>query len=57
MLSLVPLEIYFRDGRAKVELALVRGRRRHDKRNAIAERDARRETERAMSQRNRERGG
>jgi SsrA-binding protein len=48
-LTLVPLSIYFRNGRAKVELALARGRRRHDKRQAIAERDARREAERAMA--------
>jgi SsrA-binding protein len=57
VLSLVPLEMYFRDGRAKVELALVRGRKRHDKRHAIAERDAQRETDRAMSQRGRDRLG
>jgi SsrA-binding protein len=50
-LTLVPLDVHFRDGRAKVELALVRGRRRHDKRHALAERDARREAERAMSRR------
>ena len=39
-LSLVPLSIYFKDGRAKVELALAKGRKTHDKRQAIAERDA-----------------
>src|SRR5215213_6494091 len=50
-LTLVPLDVHFRDGRAKVELALVRGRRRHDKRHALAERDAKREAERAMSRR------
>ncbi|MCZ7526736.1 MAG: SsrA-binding protein SmpB [Acidimicrobiia bacterium] len=47
-LTLVPLQVYFTDGRAKVELALARGRRRYDKRQAIAERDARREAERAL---------
>jgi SsrA-binding protein len=47
-LSLVPLRLYFKDGRAKAELGLGRGRARHDKRRAIAERDARREAERAM---------
>ena len=47
-LTLVPLSIYFKDGRAKVELALARGRKRYDKRHAIAERDAKRDTERAM---------
>src|SRR5438067_4227983 len=47
-LTLVPLSIYFQDGRAKVELALARGRRLYDKRHAIASRDARREAERAV---------
>jgi SsrA-binding protein len=49
-LTLVPLSIYFKDGRAKVELALARGKRTYDKRHAIAERDAARETERAIKQ-------
>ena len=48
-LTLVPLSIYFKEGRAKVELALAKGRRRYDKRQAIATRDAAREAERAMS--------
>ena len=48
-LTLVPLSMYFKDGRAKVELALARGRKRYDKRQVIAERDANREAERAMS--------
>lgn len=47
-LTLVPLSIYFKDGRAKLELALARGRRLYDKRHAIAERDAAREAERAI---------
>jgi SsrA-binding protein len=47
-LTLVPLSVYLREGRAKVELALARGRRRYDKRAAIAERDARREAERSL---------
>jgi len=42
-LTLVPLSIYFKDGRAKVELALAHGRRLYDKRHAIAARDAERE--------------
>ncbi|HEX4530827.1 MAG TPA: SsrA-binding protein SmpB [Acidimicrobiia bacterium] len=46
--TLVPLRVYFKEGRAKVELALARGKRAYDKRHAIAERDARRETERAL---------
>jgi len=45
-LTLVPLSIYFKDGRAKVELALARGRRLYDKRHAIAARDAEREAAR-----------
>ena len=43
---MVPLSIYFKDGRAKVELALARGRRQYDKRQAIATRDASREAAR-----------
>jgi SsrA-binding protein len=46
--TLVPLRIYFKDGRAKVELATARGKRQYDKRQAIAKRDAEREAERAM---------
>ncbi len=45
-LTMVPLSIYFKDGRAKVELALARGRRQYDKRHAIASRDADREAAR-----------
>jgi len=45
-LTLVPLSIYFKDGRAKVELALARGRRLYDKRHAIATRDAERDAAR-----------
>ena len=52
-LTLVPLSIYFKDGRAKVELALARGRRKGDQRQAIAKRDADREAERAMARRQR----
>ena len=47
-LTLVPLAIYFKDGRAKVELALARGRRRVDRRAAMAERDAKREVARSL---------
>jgi SsrA-binding protein len=48
-LTLVPLSVYFKDGRAKVELALARGRKTYDKRHAIAERDAARDIERASA--------
>jgi SsrA-binding protein len=47
-LALVPLRLYFRGGRAKVEIALVKGKKSWDKRQAIAERDARREMDRAL---------
>jgi SsrA-binding protein len=47
-LTLVPLSLYFKAGRVKLELALARGRKRYDKRQAIAKRDARREAERAV---------
>ncbi|CRK62199.1 tmRNA-binding protein SmpB [Alloactinosynnema sp. L-07] len=48
-LSIVPLSMYFSDGRVKVELALVRGKKTWDKRADIATRDANREIERAFS--------
>ncbi len=48
-LTLVPLSIYFLDGRAKVELALARGRKTYDKRAALAERDAKMDMARAYS--------
>ena len=47
-LTLVPLRVYFKDGRAKVELGLAKGKKLYDKRRALAERDAQRETERAL---------
>ncbi|KUP95515.1 SsrA-binding protein SmpB [Thermobifida cellulosilytica] len=49
--TLVPLSLYFRDGRAKVEIALARGKREYDKRHDIAEREAKREMERALRRR------
>ncbi len=48
-LTLIPLSLYFLDGRVKVELALVKGRRTYDKRRVIAERDAQREAARDMA--------
>ena len=47
-ITLVPLSVYFKDGRAKVELAIARGKARYDKRQAIAERDANRDVQRVM---------
>ncbi len=50
-LTIIPLELYFKDGRVKVELALARGKRSYDKRHDLAERDAAREVERAFRRR------
>jgi SsrA-binding protein len=50
-LTLVPLSLYFKDGKAKVELALARGKRTYDKRHDLARRDAAREVERALRRR------
>lgn len=50
-LSLIPLSVYFKDGRAKVELALAKGRRTVDKRQAIAERDAAMDVRRELGRR------
>lgn len=47
--TLIPLSLYFKDGRAKVELALAKGKKEYDKRHALRERQDRREAERAMS--------
>ena len=52
-MTLVPLKLYFKDGRAKVELALVKGKRMYDKREAIARKTNRREIERMLKSRNR----
>jgi len=49
--TLVPLSLYFSDGKAKVEIALARGKREYDKRHAIAEREAKRDIERALRRR------
>ena len=45
--TIVPLRMYLKDGRAKVEVALVRGKRLYDKRDAVAERDMDRELRRS----------
>jgi SsrA-binding protein len=50
-LTLVPTRMYFKDGRAKVELALARGKEQRDKRRDIAKRDADRQIERALKSR------
>jgi SsrA-binding protein len=53
-LSLIPLSVYFKDGRAKVELALAKGRKTHDKRRLLAERDADLDLRREMARRDRD---
>ena len=47
--TLIPLSLYFKDGKAKVEIALARGRKAHDKRAALMEKQANREINRALS--------
>jgi SsrA-binding protein len=49
--TLVPLSLYFKDGRAKVEIALARGKKAYDKRQTLAERDAAREISRSLGRR------
>ena len=49
--TLIPLKVYLKDGRMKLELGLCRGKHLHDKRDAAAERDAKREMDRAVRQR------
>jgi SsrA-binding protein len=49
-LTLVPLSVYFKGSNAKVELGLVRGRKRYDKRHAMAARDAARDADRAIAE-------
>ncbi len=51
--TLVPLRMYFKDGRAKVELAVARGKHSHDKRQDLKKAEADREIRRAMSRKNR----
>ena len=55
-LTLIPLALYWKDGRAKVELALARGRKTYDKRHAIAKRDAERDADRTQARRHRDGG-
>lgn len=50
--TIVPLQLYFRDGRAKVEIALAQGKREYDKRHALREAQDKREAQRAMRYRN-----
>ena len=50
--TLVPLQVYFKDGKAKVEIGLARGKKLYDKRQDIAKKDMRRETEREFKVKN-----
>ncbi|WP_431220842.1 SsrA-binding protein SmpB [Leifsonia xyli] len=50
--TIIPLSIYFNEGRAKVEIAVAKGKREYDKRQALRERQDQREAQRAMSTRN-----
>jgi SsrA-binding protein len=50
-LTLVPLSLYFKDGKAKIELGVARGKRSYDKRQDLAKRDAAREVERELRRR------
>ena len=49
--TVVPTRLYLKDGRAKVEIALAKGKKLHDKRQTIAKRDAKRQVERAIKER------
>lgn len=51
-LTLVPLSVYFKNSRVKVEIALAKGKKLHDKRSSEAEKDAKRQMDRAMKERN-----
>ncbi|NCB51564.1 MAG: SsrA-binding protein SmpB [Clostridia bacterium] len=50
--ALIPLSLYFKDGRVKVELGLCKGKQLHDKRDAESERQAKRDMERTLKERN-----
>jgi SsrA-binding protein len=51
--TLIPLRMYLKNGRAKVEIALARGKRQYDKRETIVKREAGRQIERALKERSR----
>jgi SsrA-binding protein len=51
--TIVPVRVYLKGDRAKVEIALARGKRKYDKREAIAKRDAQRDIDRALKERGR----
>ncbi|WP_270886644.1 SsrA-binding protein SmpB [Pedococcus sp. 5OH_020] len=51
--TIVPLQLYFKDGKAKVEIAIAKGKRQYDKREALRERQDTRDAQRALSTKNR----
>ena len=51
--TVIPTKLYLKDGRAKIEIALARGKKQYDKRQTIAERDSKRQVERALKERDR----
>ena len=52
-LTVIPLSLYFKDGRAKVEIALAKGKKEYDKRQTLREKQDKREADRAIASRNR----
>lgn len=53
-LTIVPLALYFKDGYAKVEIGVARGKKSYDKRHSLAEREAKRDADRAVARRGRD---
>jgi SsrA-binding protein len=49
--TVIPTKLYLKDGRAKIEIALARGKKLYDKRQAIAKRDSKRQVDRALKER------
>ena len=56
-MTLIPLSLYFKDGKAKVEMGLARGKKAHDKRSALMEKQASREVDRELARRSSGKGG
>ncbi|MBU6164383.1 MAG: SsrA-binding protein SmpB [Actinomycetales bacterium] len=56
-MTLIPLSLYFKDGKAKVEMGLARGKKAHDKRSALMEKQATREVDRELARRSSGKGG
>ena len=52
-MTIMPLQVYFKNGRAKIEIGLAKGKKLYDKRDDMARRDAKRDIERAIKERNR----